>query len=543
MKILSGYNIVNITKLWPRILTRWKSDKTSALFDCGPDLQDRGLCAVDPCDPEKCYAEPRVVIIGAGMAGLSAAARLGQRGITNLVVLEAYERPGGRIHSCWIGDVVAELGAGVDDPDYCSPHPVYTMSAKERPPRPGLPGVEHSRGLFERVVTGKMSFPSTITAYYKFRQIEEEASKIFCLGGSKQHGSLINFMSLRIQQELHEYPEDQQHDAARIMFGLAHMLSARCGDDTAMLYGDHSGCYMNMPGGDVRVPLGLVASLAPLLRQIPEGAIRYCKPVNCVYWGTCQKSGCRATVCTTDGEEFPADYVISTVSMGVLATNSSKMFCPALPSSKIDAIRCLRFGYVNKIYMEYCQPFWLWNKGDINFKYTSDSLMSRTDWTRGIRSIRAVPNSKHVISAMVVGKEAWIMEGLCDKDVAESVTDLLRASSGNSYIPYPVSLIRSHWVSDPYFRGAYSYDCNCTDGDTQRALACPLPGPGDSIPPILLFAGEATVPGYFATLEGAKISGVREAERVIQLTLRFKGPPLPATQSVKPKNNVKYCEN
>ena len=69
-----------------------RSDKAPAVFDCGPDLEDREICAVDPCNPDKCFAEPRVVIIGAGMAGLSAAARLSQRGINNVVVLEAYEQ-------------------------------------------------------------------------------------------------------------------------------------------------------------------------------------------------------------------------------------------------------------------------------------------------------------------------------------------------------------------------------------------------------------------------------------------------------------------
>ncbi|XP_032529590.2 protein anon-37Cs-like [Danaus plexippus] len=528
MKILSVTYLFRSSKPWRRIQIKWLSDKPDMLYDCGPDLRDRGVCGIDPFDPNKCFQEPRVVIIGAGMAGLSAASRLSQRGINNLVVLEAYERPGGRIHSCWLGDVVAELGADLANSDYFT-HPVYNLSAAEKPPRPGVPGSEHTRGLFNSIVTKKVPYPPTVSAYYKFRQIEEEASNIFCLGGSKQHGSLINFMSIRIQQELHEYPEEQQHDAARIMFGLTHMMNARCGDDTAMLCADHTGCFMNMPGGDVRVPLGTIGTLAPLLRQIPEGAIRYCKPVNCVYWGTCIKSGYRSTVCTTDGDEFPADYVIITPSIGVLYSNSTRLFCPSLPASKIDALRCFGFGYCNKIYLEYCRPFWFWHNGSLDFDYTYETLSHRNDWTRGITAIRVVPNSKHVISVLVFGKEALTLEGLCDKDVAEGVTDLLKTSTGNRYIPYPITILRSHWVSDPYFQGVFSYEGKCTDGEAQRALACPLPGPSESIPPILLFAGEATVPAHYGTIDGARISGVREAERIVQLTKQFGGPPLPTS--------------
>lgn len=42
---------------------------------------------VDPCKPE-----PAVVIIGAGIAGLSAAQRLVQSGISNFTILEATDR-------------------------------------------------------------------------------------------------------------------------------------------------------------------------------------------------------------------------------------------------------------------------------------------------------------------------------------------------------------------------------------------------------------------------------------------------------------------
>lgn len=104
-----------------------------------------------------------------------------------------------------------------------------------------------------------------------------------------------------------------------------------------------------------------------------------------------------------------------------------------------------------------------------------------------------------------------------------------------------MSILRSHWSSDPFFCGAYSYDYNSSDGQAQRALACPLPGPSEPIPPILLFAGEATVPGHFATVSGARLSGIREAERIVQLTLQYKGPPLPMCEPTKPPD-CKKCE-
>jgi len=45
----------------------------------------------------------RVVVVGAGAAGLAAAARLMERGVRNVVILEAEDRMGGRIHTTPFG--------------------------------------------------------------------------------------------------------------------------------------------------------------------------------------------------------------------------------------------------------------------------------------------------------------------------------------------------------------------------------------------------------------------------------------------------------
>lgn len=54
---------------------------------------------------------PRIVIIGAGAAGVAAATRLIERGYKNLKILEAENRIGGRIHTVPFGANVVDLGA------------------------------------------------------------------------------------------------------------------------------------------------------------------------------------------------------------------------------------------------------------------------------------------------------------------------------------------------------------------------------------------------------------------------------------------------
>jgi spermine oxidase len=53
----------------------------------------------------------KIVIIGAGAAGISAATYLYKAGFENLVVLEAESRIGGRINTVAFGENVVDMGA------------------------------------------------------------------------------------------------------------------------------------------------------------------------------------------------------------------------------------------------------------------------------------------------------------------------------------------------------------------------------------------------------------------------------------------------
>lgn len=56
-------------------------------------------------------ASSPVIIIGAGPAGVAAATKLLENNYTNILVLEAEPRIGGRIHSVRFGDAYVDLGA------------------------------------------------------------------------------------------------------------------------------------------------------------------------------------------------------------------------------------------------------------------------------------------------------------------------------------------------------------------------------------------------------------------------------------------------
>lgn len=418
------------------------------------------------------------------------------------------------------------MGAGYIEGG-CMANPIYNLACQEGLLTPPVQRPDKFRGLFCTSDGRAVETPVSITASHAFRQIQYDASQLFSMGCGKEHGSLQNYFMTRIQQELHNFPEEQRYDASRILFGLTNIVRTKIGEDLSKVSADNFGSNIVIPGGTVKIPLGFVGVLAPLLRDLPDCSLKYCKPVGNIRWGTAQKKAgsARAVVHCCDGEEYCADYVIVTVSLGVLKNHAEKLFCPPLPSEKMEAIKKLGYGVCDKVFLDYCRPFWVWREGGLKLAWSQDELSNRKDWTRGISNIEEVEGSKHVLCAYISGPEAVQMEKASDEEVAEGITRVMRQFTGDASLPFPSSILRSKWANDPYFCGAYSYLGLESNVGHQCDLACPLPGPCDPVPPILFFAGEATCAGHYSTVHGARLSGIREAERIIQLTQKYGGPP------------------
>jgi len=219
-----------------------------------------------------------------------------------------------------------------------------------------------------------------------------------------------------------------------------------------------------------------------------------------------------------DGSLYQADHIICTLPLGVLKTFSSILFKPTLPLEKLQAIQNLGFGNPVKIYLSYKRPINRWLKSNLrplgSLLQPSDLSSSsnpQRSWTQQVVEISQLPTSQHVLEIRVGGGYYDEIEKLPDATLLEQITTLLRQCLSNSKVPYPQAMLRSNWNSSACYLGGRPYfSVNSSARDVQ-SLAAPL----GHVVPTLLFAGDATALQGFGTIDGARFSGIREAQRII----------------------------
>ncbi|GJP71893.1 hypothetical protein CLOP_g2687 [Closterium sp. NIES-67] len=206
-----------------------------------------------------------------------------------------------------------------------------------------------------------------------------------------------------------------------------------------------------------------------------------------------------------------ADVVIVTIPLGVLKANTIA-FQPALSARKTGAMARLGVGSINKIFFFFNETFWPVN---VDEYFIEDGQLpgNRGRWVDWVNLKRAWGQT--ALEGVALGEYAERMAQMTDAAViADAQAKMQRMFS--QYRKKPVQAIATwvqRWSDDPYARGAYSYAKIGVQGNGDHCTDYDRMGLPEGR---VLFAGEHTIWQYQATVHGAYLSGVREAKRVLK---------------------------
>ncbi|KAI0898641.1 flavin-containing amine oxidoreductase-domain containing protein [Annulohypoxylon nitens] len=283
------------------------------------------------------------------------------------------------------------------------------------------------------------------------------------------------------------------------------------------------GKHTMVVGGYQSVPLALATTPSRL-------DIRKNADVKRIFYSS-EGSGATRVECE-DGTVVEADYVVSTIPLGVLKHGHVE-FNPPLPPSKTDAISRLGYGILNKIILVYAEAFWDTTRDIFGCLRTPNSRHSvkQSDYTsqRGrcfqwfnVSNTSGIP----VLIGLMAGDAGFDTEHSGNDELVAEATEVLRSVYG-AKVPQPVHSIVTRWGSDKFARGSYSSAGPSMRPDDYQTMAKAVGN--------LFFAGEHTTDTHPATVHGAYLSGLRAASELISTML---GPIEVPTPLVLPKDSM-----
>lgn len=420
---------------------------------------------------------PRVLVIGAGLAGLAAAKRLMDEGFP-VQLIEGRDRLGGRTWTSPLWpDAPVDLGAswihGVES------NPLTALAESLETP------LVYTRD--DRVITyGLTGQPLTSEERELLDQLQERIYQAITRG---QDTAMDQSLKTVLEQGLdrpHQSPKIQKFldfllnsTIEQEYGGSLQALSAHWFDDDGR-YGGEDGLFQE----------GYRVIVEALAQDLP---IQLNQVVREIDW-----SGDRPQIMTNQNT-YGADHVIITLPLGVLKANQVA-FVPPLPAAKQKAIAALGVGILNKCYLRFERVFWPEDTDWI------EQVGEKTGWWTEWVNLAGATNLP-ILLGFNAATQGLEMETFTDGEIVASAMAALRHLFGED-IPEPVDFQITRWQADVFARGSYSFNALGSTPTMRQHLAAPL---GDR----LFFAGEATEAQHFATAHGAYLSGLRAAQEVL----------------------------
>ncbi len=415
-----------------------------------------------------------VIIIGAGIAGLTAARDLMDNGY-KVLVLEASNKIGGRIRTNRALGIPVEEGAGwIHGPD---DNPIMELAEQ----------------------TNQETFVTKDSSFTVFDEQGKQVSSQMITQMGEEHEDILEFIGSGMTKDM-PLSEAMEHLAPKLTRDpvFRWMTSAYTEFDTGSPVEELSAMYFNeddaFQGEDVILVDGYDRLLEPLTRGLP---ILTRKPVRRIAYHN--RMG---VFIETDREVFEADFAIVTVPLGVLKAGDIK-FIPPLPEKHSNAIQRIGMGDLTKVAMKFDELHW-----PEKTQYFGLMTQQQGRWNYFLN--HKPFNSANVLTALSFGNYSRMIEGM---DHAYMLEDAMKAVSTmfGSDVPYPRHYIATRWSQDPFTKGAFSYAKVGSKPNDFNTLSEPIGH-------CLTFAGEHTDFQYHGTVHGAHLSGKKAAKTAIKAT-------------------------
>jgi len=490
-----------------------------------------------------------VVVMGAGVAGLSAARRLHDSGKCDVVVLEGRDRIGGRVHTYQfpalpheqLPPVKVDLGANYMHG--CAPgQKVFELAC-----RLGIKSGEVANGHWESTEvaqwystkTGKQIKERTIVRMHNlFWCIQIRINKYFKKNKEEtlraNLESLFNRAKCEILEEKQVKLSGEDEAVLTVIMQKGWGYVAHVSDLSSYFLGETdqpenldyllTENYTKQCIARLRKRVQRSKSLKIertrrehqsdrlcigyewLPKYLSQGLKIHknsiCKEVSVV------KSNTRnpyVSVRCANGEVYEANFVICALPLGVLKCKSketSVKFNPPLSKQKQRAIDTIGSGAHNKVVLRF-RPQDIFYPRDIPQINTEDPRFSFLNLGRyGIEGVLLV----HVFPPL-----AYNWNGMSDKEVIAQVLKCLRLMFRPLNMPQPIDYVVTRWDTDAFSLGSYSYIGRGGSMDDVNELTVPHSTEFKRI----LFCGEACSVDGFQCVNGAYESGEHCAELIL----------------------------
>ncbi|HLG47785.1 MAG TPA: NAD(P)/FAD-dependent oxidoreductase [Reyranella sp.] len=435
----------------------------------------------------------RVLVIGAGMAGLVAARLLHDSGF-KVTVLEARDRIGGRV---WTDD---RVGAAVD----LGGSWVHGVEGNPLALWAGKLGVRLISSEADRLIIDQRASAPTRTAQRRKAFMGAAAFTTAIAFASWKSKFLTNVRGPRsvsvkdaIEPLLHAswLPEVDRLVIATFIEGSEGVNGSVWDQLSAEEWFPQEGLDGNaQPQGGFK----------PMLADAARGLdVRLNAAVTVLQWSD---SGVTATL--KSGERLEADRAVVTLPVGLLRDGRFRLD-PLPPVEQQQAIGRLGYGagVLGKIYLRFPHVFWPEKSkwfGRLpdapDRRGTFNTFVSHTEET-GLPILLGFANGH---TAVRYDREA------SDEEVKQAALASLRKMFGGNKMPEPEAFVFARWLSDPWSLGSYSYPAIGSPPEDHDDHARPLANR-------VFFAGEATEPVEYGTVHAALWSAEQTAEAIFAI--------------------------